>query len=216
MSARTPSRSLLRTAAVVALFLGAGSGVLAAPGDTPRSGSSSPAQVRPVDPAPQPAGRQKILDELFDRLSKAGDKSEAQGIAGAIERVWMRSGSDTADLLMGRAMQAFSQKDYTLTQDLLGSVVEIEPGWAEAWNKRATVRFFANDDMGAMQDLAHVLALEPRHFGALSGMGFILQRGGFDKRALDVFRRALEINPRQEDVRRLVDKLTLEVEGQGI
>ena len=117
---------------------------------------------------------------------------------------------------MGRAMQAFSQKDYTLTQDLLGSVVEIEPGWAEAWNKRATVRFFANDDMGAMQDLAHVLALEPRHFGALSGMGFILQRGGFDKRALDVFRRALEINPRQEDVRRLVDKLTLEVEGQGI
>ena len=91
MSARTPSRSLLRTAAVVALFLGAGSGVLAAPGDTPRSGSSSPAQVRPVDPAPQPAGRQKILDELFARLSKAGDKSEAQGIAGAIERVIRRA-----------------------------------------------------------------------------------------------------------------------------
>ena len=78
------------------------------------------------------------------------------------------------------------------------------------------MRYLADDAMGSMQDIAHVLKLEPRHFGALSGMGFILQRGGFDKRALEAFRKALEISPQQEEIRRLVDKLTLAVEGQGI
>ena len=170
-------------------------------------------QARPLDPE---QGRRKVLDELFERLAKAEDAIEAKGVTGAIERVWMHSGSDTADLLMNRAMQALQRKDYALCQELLGSIVEIEPKWAEGWNKRATVRYLAGDAMGAMQDIAHVLALEPRHFTALSGMGYILQGRGFDARALEAFRRALEINPRHEDIRRLVDKLTLEVEGQGI
>ena len=178
-----------------------------------KGGASTSAQVKPVDPE---QGRSKVLDELFARLAKAQDAVEAKGVSGAIERVWMHSGSDTADLLMNRALQALHRKDYTLSQELLGSIVEIEPKWAEGWNKRATVRYLAGDAMGAMQDIAHVLALEPRHFSALSGMGFILQARGFDARALEAFRKALELNPRHDDLRRLVDKLTLEVEGQGI
>ncbi len=184
---------------------------MAAVGDKPEVSTS--AQVKPSDPE---KGRQKVLDDLFERLGKAQDEAEARGVKGAIERVWMHSGSDTADLLMGRAMQAMQKKNHALAQELLGSIVEIEPRWAEGWNKRATVRYLADDYMGAMQDIAQVLTLEPRHFGALSGMGFILQRSGFDKRALEAFRKALEINPQQEEVRSLVDKLTLQVEGQGI
>ena len=184
---------------------------MAAPGD--RSEASTSVQVKPSDPE---KGRQKVLDDLFERLGKARDEAEARGVKGAIERVWMHSGSDTADLLMTRAMQALQRKDYGLSKELLGSIVEIEPQWAEAWNKRATVRYLADDFMGAMEDIAHVLALEPRHFAALSGMGFILQSRGFDKRALEAFRKALEINPRQEEIRSLVDKLTIEVEGRGI
>jgi tetratricopeptide (TPR) repeat protein len=169
------------------------------------------------DQAPvQPAGRQKILDELFDRLGKAEDDSEAKGIAGAIDRVWMRSGSDTADLLMNRALQAINGKNWALSQELLDKIVIIDPYWAEAWNKRATARFFADDYLGSMADIGKALTLEPRHFGALAGMGFILQRTGFDKRALQVFRRALELNPQQEEIKKIVDKLTLEVEGQPI
>jgi tetratricopeptide (TPR) repeat protein len=167
-------------------------------------------------PPAQPAGRQKILDELFDRLGKAGDESEAKGIAGAIDRVWMRSGSDTADLLMNRALQAIGHKNLALSNEILDKVVVIDPTWAEGWNKRATARFLARDYFGSMEDLAHVMALEPRHYAALTGMGFILQRRGFKKRALEVFRRALEINPRQEDLQKIVDKLTLEVEGQPL
>ena len=196
---------------VVALSAAAATPAFAAPGDKP--GASTSAQVKPADPE---KGRQKVLDDLFERLAKAQDESEARGVTGAIERVWMYSGSDTADLLMNRAMQALKRKDYTLCQELLGAVVEIEPQWAEARNKRATVRYMADDALGAMEDIAHVLALEPRHFGALSGMGFILQGRGFDKRALEAFRKALEINPRHEEMRRLVDKLTLEVDGREI
>jgi tetratricopeptide (TPR) repeat protein len=168
------------------------------------------------EPAQQPAGRQKILDELFDRLARAPDELEAKGIAGAIERVWMHSGSDTANLLMGRAVQAMHLKDFGLSQQLLGSVVEIEPDWAEGWNQRATARYLMGDDRGAMQDLAHVLALEPRHFAALAGMGFILRRRGFAKEALRVFRRSFELNPRQSEIAGIVDKLAVDVEGRGI
>ncbi len=201
-------RAGLLAAALPAFALQA---AVAAPGDRPDVSTS--AQVKPSDPQ---KGRQKVLDDLFDRLAKAQDDREAKGVSGAIERVWMHSGSDTADLLMGRAMQALKRKDYALSQELLNAVVEIEPDWAEAWNKRATVRYLADDAMGSMQDIARVIKLEPRHFGALSGMGFILQRSGFDQRALEAFRKALEISPQQEEIRRLVEKLTLSVEGQGI
>lgn len=176
-----------------------------------------PARAQDMNAAPaQPAGRQKILDELFDRLAKAQDDLEAKGIAGAIDRVWMRSGSDTADLLMNRALQAIGHKNLALSQELLDKIVIIDPTWAEGWNKRATARFLAEDYLGAMEDLAHVIALEPRHYAALTGMGFILQRQGFHKRALQVFRRALELNPRQEELQKIVHKLTLDVEGQPI
>lgn len=179
-------------------------------------GVMSPPVAGAADAFAQPPGRQRLLDELFDRLAKAQDALEAHGIAGAIERVWLRSGSDTADLLMDRSQQAVSTKDWALCQQLLDQVIIIEPNWAEAWNRRATARYLADDDIGSMADLAHALALEPRHFGALAGMGFILQRTGFRKRALDAFRKALEINPQQEDLRKIVDKLTLEVEGQEL
>jgi Tfp pilus assembly protein PilF len=67
-----------------------------------------------------------------------------------------------------------------------------------------------------MADLAYVLKLEPRHYTALVGMGVILQRRDFDAQALRVFRRALEINPQLDDIRKRVEKLQLEVEGRDI
>jgi tetratricopeptide (TPR) repeat protein len=145
-------------------------------------------------------GRQKILDDLFDRLGKTQDASEAQGISGAIERVWMRSGSDTADLVMERAGILIRQKDWKLAEDMLSRLIEIEPQWAEAWNRRASVRFFQQNSSGAMEDLAHVLHLEPRHFKALVGVGAILERNERNAQALRVFRRVLEIHPQLDSM----------------
>ncbi len=169
--------------------------------------------------APKPSlsvARRHTLDDLYGKLAAASDADEAKGLATLIANIWMRSGSDTANLLMQRAAKAQATNAYPVALDLLGKVVELQPNWAEAWNRRATVRFLAGDLDGSMADVEHVLKLEPKHFGALQGMGMILQRTGFDKQALEVYRRALAIYPHQPELKETIDKLTLQVEGQGI
>ena len=99
---------------------------------------------------------------------------------------------------------------------LLDKILVLEPDWAEAWNKRATLRFLEDDDAGSMEDLSHVLALEPRHFGALSGLGFILKRNGMNKGALAALRKALAIYPENPDIQKAVDELTPDVEGRDL
>ena len=165
---------------------------------------------------PLAVARRKTLDDLYTKLARSSDTEEAKGIAGLIAAIWMRSGSDTANLLMQRAMESIQAKDLGVASEVLDKLVVLDPDWAEAWNKRATVRFMKGDLDGSMADVEHVLELEPKHFGALDGMAMILQRTGFDKQALEVYRRALAVYPHQPEVKETVDKLTLQVEGQGI
>ena len=133
-----------------------------------------------------------------------------------IAQVLLQSGSDTADLVMQRAVMAMEAKDYPTATDLLDKIITLQPGWAEAWNKRATVRYLVDDDAGSMADIGHVLALEPRHVGALSGMGLILHRNGEDRAALTVLRRAAGINPQDAQVKSMVDDLAHAVEGNAL
>jgi tetratricopeptide (TPR) repeat protein len=177
----------------------------------------SAAITKALQPKPSLAfSRRRTLDDLYGKLAMASDADEAKGLATLIGTIWMRSGSDTANLLMQRAAQAIEKKDYPLALDVLDRLVALKPSWAEAWNKRASVRYFAGDLDGSMVDVEHVLKLEPNHFGALEGMATILQRTGLDKRALEIYRRALAVYPHQPDVEKIVSKLTLQVEGQGI
>ncbi len=162
------------------------------------------------------AQRQQILDALFKQLAAATTPEDGKAIAGAIEKVWMRSGSDTADLLMSRAMAAMVAGKMPLSIELLDHVVEIAPDWAEAWNRRATARFLADDFDGSMADIDQTLRLEPRHYGALSGLATILQRSGNDKRALEVLKRVNALYPQQPDVQKLIDKLAPEIDGRDI
>lgn len=166
--------------------------------------------------AAKPENRADILNELFQRLSSSTDSAESGTIAVSIEHVWLESGSDTADLLMVRTVTAIGKGDSDLAAKLLDRIVGIDPTWAEAWNKRATLRFLSGDDRGAMDDISHVLTLEPRHFGALSGMGFILQRNGMKKQALAMIRKAAEIYPHNAELEKVLSNLTLDVEGRDI
>ena len=166
-------------------------------------------------PAPE-AMRKQILDRLFDRLRNAGDPGDAQRIAASIERVWLQSDSDTANLLMQRATVSVQTGNYPLALSLFDKLVALEPDWAEAWNQRATTRFLTSDTDGAMADIDRVMKLEPRHFGALAGMGMILQGAGLEKSALEIFNKALAVYPLEPNIQKLVEKLTLEVEGQDI
>lgn len=189
-------------------------------GEAPGLGAKNKDAAKKPDEAAPPKSaaeqRAQVLDTLFGQLAAAGDPEEAKAVSGAIERVWMHSGSDTADLLMGRAMAALGSGKTDASLDVLDRLVEVAPNWAEAWNKRATARFLRDDYDGSVADIDRVLRLEPRHFGALSGLATILQRSGDDKRALEVMRRVLKLNPQQPDLKKLIDRLVPEVEGRDI
>lgn len=176
----------------------------------------------PVQPAKPPVGRQphesrgEVLGKLYNCLAVTKDAQEGEMIAARIETLQMRSGSATTDLLLSRAMGVASKKNTALALKLLDQVVILDPDWPEGWNQRATLRFLVHDDAASMRDIARVLKLEPRHFGALSGMAEILLRHGLTKDALIIDRRLLEIYPTMSGLKKTVDELTLKVEGRPI
>jgi tetratricopeptide (TPR) repeat protein len=214
-----PHSYLLRAAALAALLAGSGLALAGQESARPQGAEAATAGALEKGLAPKPAPealRRQKLDALFDRLRDARKPEEAQEIAVSIERLWLQSSSDTANLLMQRAAASIEAQNLPLALSLLDKLVAWEPEWAEAWNTRATARFLAGNLDGAMTDINRALLLEPRHFGALTGMGLILQREGFDNRALEVFNKALAIYPLAPDIRELIDKLTIEVEGRDI
>ncbi len=169
--------------------------------------------------APQPtheALRTQALDSLFRKLATAHDPDEAGGIAMAIQHVWMQSDSDTASLLMERSLEAQQGGNLPLALVLLDKVVALQPDWVEAWNKRAATRLLGGDLNGAIGDFQQVLKLEPRQFSALVALGFIYEKQGFDKRALDSFRKALALDPQQPEIESIVEKLKTDIEGRDI
>lgn len=184
--------------------------------DPPRRAEKKPERIAPHDVPTEQAQRAGVLDRLFGQLKTSDDEEAAKGVAEAIQRVWLRSGSDTADLLMGRAVAAIAVKDLAVAEKMLDSILRIQPDWAEAWSKRAAVRFLRDDYDGAIADIDETLRREPRHFVALTGLGAILQKSDLDKRALEAYRRALDLYPEQPDVKKVVEKLRLEVEGRDI
>jgi tetratricopeptide (TPR) repeat protein len=189
-----------------------------APAAAPKSRTATAGELKQAlapKPAPE-AMRKQMLDALFVRLRNADDPGDAERIAAAIARVWLQSDSATASLLMQRATVSMQARQYPLALSLFDKLVALEPDWAEAWNQRATTRFLAGDTDGAMADITRVMKLEPRHFGALAGMGMILQGAGLEKSALEIFKKALGIYPLEPNIQKLVEKLTLEIEGLDI
>jgi len=160
--------------------------------------------------------RLKNLDFLFEALKAAPDADAAKLVEGRIWALWFASGSDTTDLLMGRVKTAADAKDMKLAIELLDAIVALRPDYVEGWNRRATLHFLNKDYANALADLQQVLAREPRHFGALSGLGIIMQEFDQDKLALQAFRRALDVNPHLQKVPDYVKTLTEKVEGRGI
>jgi tetratricopeptide (TPR) repeat protein len=156
------------------------------------------------------------LETLFSALKIAPDESSAKAIEDRIWAIWIASGSDTCNLLMGRVKAATDAKDYDLAIKLLNAVIALKPDYAEAWNRRATVYYLKEDYGRAVADIAEVLKREPRHFGALSGLGMMLQDIGDDKHALEAYRKALDIDPRLDNLADTVKTLSEKVEGRAI
>jgi tetratricopeptide (TPR) repeat protein len=174
--------------------------------------------VLPPDELPKikRGDREHNLDFLFGALKVAPDKASAKAVEDRIWAVWAAAGNDTTNVLMDRAKKAMDEKDYDLALRLLSAVIEIRPDFTEAWNRRATVYFMKRDYADSLADIAKVLTREPRHFGALSGLALIMQDIGDDKRALDAYRKALEVYPRLEGVEEKVKALAEKVEGRDL
>ena len=129
---------------------------------------------------------------------------------------WLQTPSDTAALLMMRAKAAMDTHQTDVALKLLDALIKLRPDYIEAWNRRATLYYLRNDYAHSLQDIEQVLIREPRHFGALAGLGMIMQDLGDDKRALDAFRKALAVNPHMDKVPELVKTLSEKVEGRDI
>ncbi|MGQ0672308.1 MAG: tetratricopeptide repeat protein [Hyphomicrobium sp.] len=181
------------------------------PGDRSGSAAGGP----PV--APDTAEiRAELLKDLYVHLGQTKDADTAAAIAGQIERMWFVSGSDTVDLLMQRAIRALTDKQLDLALKLLTAVVELQPDYAEGWNRRAFVYYLMNDTERSLGDLRRALALDDKHYKALEGLANVMRESGKKKAALEALRRLTEIHPFLPGIKDAITELTREVEGQGI
>ena len=156
------------------------------------------------------------LDEVFDRLQTTTDPREARVLETVIWRLWTSSGSETVDLLMGRGGGAMAAGEYEAALDILNRVVDLDPDFAEGWNRRATLYYLMDEFDASVADIQRTLALEPRHFGALSGLGLIYTALDDDEGALKAYREALGVNPHLVGARAAVIRLKKKLKGEGI
>ena len=171
-------------------------------------------EAAPQAEAVEPPSRAEQLDTLFGTLKSAKEEEAAKSAESDIIRLWLESGSDTVDLLMSWTLSAIEEKNYPLALDYLDRMVVMKPDFPEAWNKRATVHFLADDYSSAIADIERVLMLEPRHFGALSGLGAIMREIGEKERAIEAYRKALEVDPHLDNVKKALGDLEKEMAGR--
>src|ERR1700750_3495432 len=218
MSFRCRDASNCRTAILAAVMTAVPAAAFAQ--DDPRI-IPPPKQQKKLPEAPSKlpkvgADKTRGLDFLFGALKAAPDEASAKHVEARIWAMWLQTPSDTAALLMVRAKAPMDAQKMDVALKLLDAVVKLRPDYVEAWNRRATVYYLQNDYTHSLEDIEQVLVREPRHFGALAGLGMIMQDIGDDKRALDAFRKALAVNPYLDKVPELVKTLTEKVEGRDI
>lgn len=156
------------------------------------------------------------LDALFGQLKRERNEKAAERIASRIGEEWSHSGSASIDLMMTWSQTALEGKKFDVALDFLDQVVTMEPTYAEGWNRRATVHFMMQNYAKSMADISHTLELEPRHFGALSGMGQIMKNTGRNELALQAWQRVLDIYPMMRSAQNEVATLSEELAGEGI
>lgn len=160
-------------------------------------------------------GQDADLDDLFDNLQMVGPEAAA-AIEERIWREWSKSGSPTLDVLLERGRTALQEEQPKLAVEHLTALIDHAPDFAEAYNARATA-FFQQGLYGpSLQDIRMALALNPRHFAAMSGLGLILEELGQPEAALDAWRAALEIHPHQTGAAEAIDRLERTVAGTAL
>ena len=146
------------------------------------------------------------LDKLFNRLHDSGP-IEGEEIESAIWREWMSHNDPEAAEALQEATDSIITEDYDEAEELLNKLIARRPDYAEAWNKRATLYYMQDRDDDSLADLRQVLALEPRHFGAMCHIAQIYLARGDRETALYALDTALRLNPHLDDARATARKL---------
>ena len=158
--------------------------------------------------APAPADQNDpALDDLFSDLKTAQSPQQVRQIETQIWAHWFDTGSEEIDQMLRAGDIALSTGRFNRSYALLNGVIESRPDLSEAWNRRATLRYLMGDYEGSIADIDETLKREPRHFGALSGLGLCHLKLGNQEEALAAFERALIHHPHMPGVKRNVEQL---------
>lgn len=152
------------------------------------------------------------LDALFEGLQTA-DSSAAEQIEGRIYDIWSKSGSPSMDLLLERGREALGQNETAKAIEHFTALVDHAPDFAEGYNARATAYFQRGQYGPALDDIQRTLALNPRHFGALSGLALILEELQRPEDALEAWREVEKLHPNREGLDEAIERLKGSVEG---
>ena len=155
------------------------------------------------------------LDGLFDKL-KTADSRAASRLEREIWNEWSKTGSPAMDLLLQRGRDALAAGKTDEAIDHLTALTDHAPDFAEGWNARATAYYQARQFGPSISDIARTLTLNPRHFGALAGLGAIYEELDNPKKALEVYRAALAIHPNLRGVSDSVKRLQSKVAGTDL
>ena len=135
------------------------------------------------------------LADLFSRLQTTDDATDAAVAANLIWAIWHQSDDDRINDLMRQGLTQMSSRDYADAVATFSEMIKLDAGFAEAWNKRATVHYLMGDYGASVKDIDRTLELEPRHFGALSGLGLIMVAMENEEAAIAAFEATLAVNP---------------------
>ena len=147
------------------------------------------------------------LNNLFERLRVTQDQAEAREIEGTIWEIWTKSENANVNRAMLTGIASMHAGQLGTALNKFNEVIELAPDFAEGWNKRATIYYLMNKFDRSVNDIAQTLKLEPRHFGALSGLGLINQAIGQNKAAIKAFEHALDINPHLSGLKEKVTEM---------
>ena len=172
--------------------------------------------AQPGEEAPQPnETRAEKLDRLYGELQAATGK-DAEKIVEQIQTVWAKSGSDSMDFLLMRAKKAIAEEAYAKARIHLAALTRLAPDFAEAWNASATLRFLTQDYAEAVVEIERTLALEPRHFSALTGLALILEHTGRKEAAMKAWRQVQALYPDFPKAKEAIERLSPEVDGRDL
>ena len=159
----------------------------------------------------------KEIDKLFIQLKSALNFENSKEIEDKIWDLWTTHPSKN-DLtkLLADGSSAMMENKLDAAYDKFTQVIELDPNWSEAWNKRATVLYLMGKYELSQADIDKVLTLEKRHFGALSGQGLIQTALNNYQKAIDSYIEAHKIHPNMKSPLIMIEKLQLQIKKESI